>query len=185
MKGTVYRLDCVETGDIYIGSTVSMKNRKSAGWSNQLPETFVPGEPQIIEEWEGETIRELRMREQYYIDKYPCVNRCRAYMTDDQKREARLAEYHRNKGTRRANERRKEKRFNCEFCDVNMRWDYRHLHWRISTRCYNARKKKEADDLLAKELAFTKGRNKSIYSSEYNQETCASGPTKQNQVVLV
>lgn len=157
MKGVVYRLDCVETGDIYIGSTVSLPQRKRQGWDRQLPETFVVDTPTILEEWDGDFIWELRRREQHYIDKYPCVNRCKAYRTPEQIKEYRLAEYHRNKLSRRANERRKERRFNCEFCDSNIRWDYRHLHYTMLS-CIEARKNKP----------FTKPPNyKSTCSSQY------------------
>ncbi len=168
MKGVVYRLTCLETGDVYYGSTIAMRRRKAMGWSANLPETFIVGEPEIIEKWEGDDIRELRKREDHYIEQGGCVNRLRAYRTEEQIREQRLAEYHRNKVGRRANEKRKEKRFTCEFCKSEIRWDYRHVHWNTVARCIDIRKnlqniKKGTQSILP----FTKGKYKNISSSEW------------------
>ena len=145
MKGVVYKLDCLETGDMYIGSSISLKRRIRRGWKGQLPETFVRSPPIVIEEWEGVDERELRLREQYHIDQNPCVNRIGAFRTKEDTNRQKLAEYHRNKDGRQSNKKRRENRFTCEFCDTNIRWDYRHLHFRISNRCIEARKLKVAE----------------------------------------
>tara|TARA_R110000744_G_scaffold139059_3_gene250085 strand:+ start:817 stop:1320 length:504 start_codon:yes stop_codon:yes gene_type:complete len=139
MKGVVYKLDCLETGDIYIGSSVSLKRRIRRGWEGQLPDTFVRSAPIVVEKWEGTDVEELRKREQYHIERNPCVNRIMAHRSQEYARKQKLAEYHRNKENRRANEKRRENRFTCEFCKSNIRWDYRHLHFKISNRCIEAR----------------------------------------------
>jgi hypothetical protein len=187
MKGCVYKLDCPETGDVYYGSSVCMSKRKSKGWSNNVPETFVIDEPKIIENWEGECITDLRIREQYYIKNYPCVNRIDAHRTKEEVREQRLAEYHRNKLGRRANEKRKEKRFQCEFCKIEMRWDYRIHHWKTSKRCINMRK--EMDNInkgVQTTLPFSKGRNKNTCSSQWiTQRSPLPNPINAQQIVVV
>jgi len=187
MKGLVYKLECPETGDVYYGSTVSMSKRKSKGWSNNVPDTFVIDEPEILENWEGECITDLRIREQHYIENYTCVNRIDAHRTEEQIRKQRLAEYHRNKLGRRANEKRKEKRFTCEFCKIELRWDYRHHHLRTSKRCITIRK--EMDEIKKGRqsvLPFSKGRNKNTCSSEWITHS-STRPIPQNlsQIIVV
>jgi len=145
MKGVVYKLDCLETGDVYIGSSVSLRRRIHRGWEGQLPDTFVRSAPKVIEYWEGTDVEELRKREQYHIERNYCCNRIMAWRSHEYAKAQKLAEYHRNKENRQANEKRRLRRFTCEYCKVPMRWDYRHKHYRISQRCKEARKLKEAE----------------------------------------
>ena len=96
MKGIIYEIKCNETNEIYIGSTTQLikqrinehKHKKTCR-SNQIIErnNYVVN---ILEELEFIDIKELRIREQNYIDTIICINKFKAFYTDEDKKERQI-----------------------------------------------------------------------------------------------
>jgi hypothetical protein len=85
MAAVIYKIICNVTGEVYIGSTINLKNRmyKHKYWNNtkskQIIErgnyTFV-----VLEQFEVITKLDLRKKEQEYIMNTNCVNDRNAYI---------------------------------------------------------------------------------------------------------
>jgi len=95
--GYIYKLFCLDTREMYIGSTINMKKRINR--HNEKKDKHISSSKQIINRnnyiflilQEGFYINKdhLRAIEDYYICKLPCINSCRAFIT--------INEYHKNR----------------------------------------------------------------------------------------
>ena len=98
-KGKIYMIKSLVNEDIYIGSTIlSLKirlNRHRNDRGKRLCEShkIIKDKHEIIliEDHPCNSFLELRKREQYWIDKFNCINKQRAYRTDNE-----LKDYHKN-----------------------------------------------------------------------------------------
>ncbi len=89
MKGIVYEIKCNQTNEIYIGST--SKNLKVRMRLHVLSKGCVSKQiiernnysVNVLEEIEFMDIKELRMKEQIYINNVVCINKRTAYMFDE------------------------------------------------------------------------------------------------------
>ena len=90
-KGKIYKIVCNESGEVYIGSTVQTlklrlchhnygnKDCSSRQIINRDDYQII-----LIQDYPCDSHLELRMREQYYMDKIPNINKHRAYTTEEQ-----------------------------------------------------------------------------------------------------
>lgn len=92
MKGIIYEISCNETNEKYIGSTIkSLKERirlhiqKRNCASKQIIERNNYS-VNILEEIECIDIKELRIREQFYINTIICINKYNSYNTDEDRK---------------------------------------------------------------------------------------------------
>ena len=97
-KGKIYKIQCDTTGLVYIGSTTQAISQRM---SNHIS-TFKGGYSlcssqcvlqknnyrySLIEEYPCESREQLNMREQYHIENNDCVNKCRAFSSEDEKKQ--------------------------------------------------------------------------------------------------
>ena len=91
-KSKIYKIVCNETNDIYIGSTtLTLEHRLSAHIRNKdcsSRQIMDRGnyDMTLIEKFPCNSYLELRMREQFYMDTIPNINKIRAHITADQTR---------------------------------------------------------------------------------------------------
>jgi len=88
-QGKIYKLICSETLNIYYGSTIQplkrrLKNHKLETNSCES-KNFVEPIIELVEDYACNNELELRKREQYYIDNNECINKIRAYRTEEQR----------------------------------------------------------------------------------------------------
>lgn len=103
MKGIIYEIKCNETNEIYIGSTTqSIKQRMKTHRrdniciSKQIIERNNYS-VNILEELEFIDIKDLRIREQYYIDTTICINKINSYRSYEESLEYQKEYYEINK----------------------------------------------------------------------------------------
>ena len=91
-KGKIYKIVCNESGEVYIGSTVlTLKQRlwKHKDGNRDCSSTHIIDrgdfEMILIDEYSCNSDLELRMREQYWLDKIPNINKYRAYQSKEEK----------------------------------------------------------------------------------------------------
>lgn len=94
IKGKIYKIECNVTGKIYIGSTTKTLEQRLACHlkkSNHCTSREVTASGdfkiELIEEYKCQTRDQLRIREQYWMLGFDCVNKHRAFQTPEQKRE--------------------------------------------------------------------------------------------------
>lgn len=91
MKGIIYEIKCNETNEIYIGSTtrpIKERIRKHIRNDNCCSMQILERNNysvNILEELEFIDTKELRIREQNYIDTIICINKIKAYRSDEEK----------------------------------------------------------------------------------------------------
>jgi len=93
--GIVYMIKCNITNECYIGSSMQKNKNQRLGEHKYKNNTCVS--KQIINRNNYEYIiledildidkKELLIKEQEYMDKYVCINKQRAYITEEQKKE--------------------------------------------------------------------------------------------------
>ena len=80
-----------ECGGVYIGHTVDMRKREnnhSCFRNDCMSRELVNPIMEEVEKYPCNNFTEARMREQYWMDLYPeCVNKIRAYITEQQRKE--------------------------------------------------------------------------------------------------
>jgi hypothetical protein len=98
MKGIIYDIKCNETNEIYIGSTIkSLKERIRQHINHRVCVSKQIIERNnysvnILEEIEFIDIKELRIKEQFYINSVVCINKRTAYILDEDE-EKRIIKY--------------------------------------------------------------------------------------------
>jgi hypothetical protein len=91
MKGIIYEIKCNETNEIYIGSTTQFINQRISEHkykTNCVSKQIIERNNysiNILEEIEIIDIKELRIKEQNYIDTTICINKMKAFYTDTDK----------------------------------------------------------------------------------------------------
>ena len=98
--GIVYIIECLETGEVYIGSTMRSledryaEHRRYSGHMRYSSRSIIERGNHMVralEVVETEDRDELRMREQYWINEYDCVNQMTAYATEEEKKDQQKA----------------------------------------------------------------------------------------------
>jgi hypothetical protein len=124
MKGFIYEIKCNETNEIYIGSTVkSLKDRmrihiqSNHCCSNQIIERNNYS-VNILEHIEFIDIKDLRIREQFYIDNTICINKMKAFYTDADKELSKIKIKQYQKEYRDAHK-DKMKAYNIQYRELN------------------------------------------------------------------
>tara|TARA_R110002073_G_C9193804_1_gene557490 strand:- start:49 stop:543 length:495 start_codon:yes stop_codon:yes gene_type:complete len=102
ISGKIYKMINLDNGLIYIGSTIqTLPQRKTQHKSHRNTETrnfnFDNIEMSLIKNIICNSKLELRKEEQKYINEYDCVNKYKAYSTEEEKKE--LVKKHNKKQT--------------------------------------------------------------------------------------
>ena len=102
-KGKIYKLTC-ETGKVYIGSTIKkLKQRLSEHNHSTNPcmsKTFINPTIELLLDYPCKSKKELLEKEQEFIEKFDCVNICRAFRS---KEYTKKYHYEKNKEWRKEN----------------------------------------------------------------------------------
>ncbi len=92
--GIVYIIECLETGEKYIGSTMrSLEDRyKDHRYRYNCSSRRIIDRgnhtARALEVVDTQDRDQLRIREQYWINRYECVNQTRAYRTEEERKAA-------------------------------------------------------------------------------------------------
>ena len=108
-RGKVYAIHCRKTGKKYIGSTCEPTLARRLAGHVGMFHSFINGKSNycssfdiikeddyyiiLIESYQCNSKDELRMREQYHINLNECVNKYRAYLSEEE-RQLYITEYH-------------------------------------------------------------------------------------------
>jgi hypothetical protein len=99
IPGFIYKIHCNETEEDYYGSTVNFSNRMSChkcSSETQLKKRNCESRKiiernnysaEVIEVFLFDDKKELKKREQYYLDNFPCINKYPAYKTEEELKE--------------------------------------------------------------------------------------------------
>lgn len=86
----IYKIICSETNRIYYGSTTQKLNHrlndhkaKRKNPDRCMTKDFVEPKIYLVENVDCDNKKDLFIRENYYIDNFECVNRCRAFRSKD------------------------------------------------------------------------------------------------------
>tara|TARA_R110000772_G_scaffold2887_4_gene10633 strand:- start:4828 stop:5367 length:540 start_codon:yes stop_codon:yes gene_type:complete len=111
-NGKIYKVTCGETGNVYIGSTVSsLKHRlcKHNGSYNKCETRhFINPKIELIEDYPCETKDELHWKEREWMEKTDCVNKYSPIVTREEYRERQ------NKATKKYREENRERKFESD-----------------------------------------------------------------------
>lgn len=97
-QSKIYQIKCDTTGLVYIGSTTQNLAKRIAnhvstfygGYSQCSSQSVLENNNyrySLIEEYSCDNKEQLHMREQFHIDQQTCVNKCRAFTTEEIKKE--------------------------------------------------------------------------------------------------
>ena len=127
---SVYKLTC-ETGIVYYGSTkMTLKERKNKGWYKCACKDFINPVMELLEVVEDLSL--LEMREDEYIVNNECINKQRAYTTqqDKKKLDTIWRKKNRNKINLQSKNNRQsiinEKKHHCFICNISFQTEKKH-----------------------------------------------------------
>ncbi len=89
-KSKIYKIYCDENDDIYYGSTTQKlydrlshhkSNRNTTKSQNIMKNTY---HIELVEDYPCNNKKELQLREKYYIQTFPCINKCIPLQTHQQ-----------------------------------------------------------------------------------------------------
>ncbi len=96
--GIVYIIECLETGEVYIGSTMRSledryKDHRKCSGDCSSRRIIERGNhtARALEVVDTQDRDQLRIREQYWINQYECVNQTRAYATEEERKDQQRA----------------------------------------------------------------------------------------------
>ena len=118
MKGFIYKL--YNEGGDYYGSTklainlrVNLHENGVECCSSSVLKNYGKINYEIVETMDYEDRIELRKREQYYIDNFPCINKIRAYTSNEERIKQKKERWNKVKDKRNAYKREK---IDCSIC---------------------------------------------------------------------
>jgi len=98
--GIVYIIECLETGEVYIGSTMRSledryaEHRRYSGHMRYSSRSIIDRgnhTARALEVVDTQDRDQLRIREQYWINRYESVNQMTAYATEEEKKDQQKA----------------------------------------------------------------------------------------------
>jgi len=154
MIGYIYKIKCLETNEIYIGSTwkqsykrriIAHKNIVDIGCSSKYIINRNNYIFEILEENNFDNIKDRFKREQYYIDNNECINIHRAFVENKREYDNEQNRKYYNNNREKLILKRKEYRINnierekeiksrklcCKLCKKEMRFDNLRRHYNI------------------------------------------------------
>ena len=95
-NGKIYKIECGETGRVYIGSTIKTLNKRlnshksesesRTGTGRCVTKDFINPSISLIEDYPCDTNTQLLMRERYYMENIECVNKHNPIKTTEERK---------------------------------------------------------------------------------------------------